>query len=255
MNTPLVVGNWKMHGSQAECAALARQIVRALGKQRGQSSASVVIAPPFTALTAAARAIKNSSVGLAAQNCHWEERGAFTGEVSPVMLSELGCGYVILGHSERRHIFHETDLEIQKRLGAALRAGMRAILCVGETLDERQSGQTFKVIGQQLRIALKGMVKDGINQVEIAYEPVWAIGTGQNATSTQVAQVHKRIRQALVKAFGSDGETVRILYGGSVKPENAKELADTPDVAGFLVGGASLKVETFMPIVRAFSHK
>lgn len=254
MSTPLVVGNWKMHGSQAECVALARAIVRALNKQRGR--ARVAIAPPFTALAATARAVKNSSVGLAAQNCHWEERGAYTGEVSPTMLRELGCGFVIVGHSERRHVFHEADLEIQKRLGAALRCGMRAILCVGETLDERQSGQTFKVISQQLRIALKGLVKDGINQLEIAYEPVWAIGTGQNATSTQVAQVHKRIRQFLVKSFGpSQGTNIRILYGGSVKPENALELAETPEVAGFLVGGASLKAETFMPIVQAFSRQ
>lgn len=254
MSTPLVVGNWKMHGSQAECVALARAIVRALSKQRGH--ASVVIAPPFTALAAAARAVKNSPVGLAAQNCHWEDHGAYTGEVSPTMLRDLGCGFVILGHSERRHVFHETDLEIQKRLGAALRCGLRAILCVGETLDERQSGQTFKVIGQQLRIALKGLAKDVINQLEIAYEPVWAIGTGQNATSAQVAQVHKRIRQLLVKSFGpSQGSNVRILYGGSVKAENAMELAVTPEVSGFLVGGASLKAETFMPIVQASSRQ
>lgn len=254
MSTPLVVGNWKMHGSQAECVALTRSIVRALSKQRGH--ASVVIAPPFTALAAVARAVKKSSVGLAAQNCHWEERGAYTGEISPTMLRELTCGFVILGHSERRHVLHETDLEIQKRLGAALHSGLRAILCVGETLDERQSGQTFKVIGRQLRIALKGLGKDGIDHLEIAYEPVWAIGTGQNATSAQVAQVHKRIRQFLVKSYGpSQGGNVRILYGGSVKPENALELAGTPEVAGFLVGGASLKAETFMPIVHAFSRQ
>lgn len=254
MSTPLVVGNWKMHGGQAECVALARAIVRAAGKQR--SAASIVIAPPFTALAAAARAVKNSSLVLAAQNCHWDERGAFTGEVSPTMLSELGCGYVILGHSERRHLFHETDAEIKKRLGAVLRAGMRAILCVGETLDQRQRGETFQVIGQQLRIALKDLVKDGIKQLEIAYEPVWAIGTGQNATPKQVEQVHKRIRQSLIRSFGqSQGGAVRILYGGSVKPENAKELAATSEVGGFLVGGASLKAETFMPIVAAFSRK
>jgi triosephosphate isomerase len=251
MKAPLVVGNWKMHGNQADCQALARAIVQGLKKQTAK--AEVAIAPPFTALAAVKKIIRGSKISLAAQNCHWQPFGAFTGEVSPSMISELGCDYVILGHSERRHIFHETDDVIARKIGPAVAHGMRAILCVGETLAERQAKQTAKVIIRQLRIALKGLGNDVIEKLEIAYEPVWAIGTGQNASPVQVNQVHQRIRKFLVDAFGATkGTQLRILYGGSVKAENAAELTELDSVNGLLVGGASLKAETFVPIVRAY---
>jgi len=251
MKAPLVVGNWKMHGNQADCQALARAIVQGLKKQTAR--AEVAIAPPFTALAAVKKIIRGSKISLAAQNCHWQPFGAFTGEVSPSMISELGCDYVILGHSERRHIFHEPDDVIARKIGPAVAHGMRAILCVGETLAERQAKQTAKVIIRQLRIALKGLGNDVIEKLEIAYEPVWAIGTGQNATPVQINQVHQRIRKFLVDAFGTTrGAQLRILYGGSVKAENAAELTELDSVNGLLVGGASLKAETFVPIVRAF---
>lgn len=251
MNAPLVVGNWKMHGGQAECLALARSVVRDLKKY--PCRALVALAPPFTALGAVRTALLEGDVQLAGQNCHWQESGAFTGEVSSGMLKDIGCEFVILGHSERRHIFGEADEMIARKVGAAIACDLRAILCVGETLEERRGGKTAKIIAQQLRSALKGLTKDAIEKLEIAYEPVWAIGTGQNATTTQVMQVHSRIRKFLAAGYGaSRGSRVRILYGGSVKPENAAELAEIEGVDGLLVGGASLKAETFCPIVRAF---
>ena len=254
MTRPLVVANWKMHGDQAQCALLSRQIVRALGRE--PAGAEVVLAPPFTSLNAVHRSLRGSKLMLAAQNCHWELQGAYTGEISPVMVRALGCDYVLVGHSERRHIFHETDEMIARKLTPILRQGMRAILCVGETLDEREARNTSLVIRRQLRIALKGLTKADIGNVEIAYEPVWAIGTGQNATPKQISQVHNQIRNSLTKWFGpSAGKQVRILYGGSVKPENVDSLVTVNDVNGLLVGGASLKSETFLPIIRAFSKQ
>jgi triosephosphate isomerase (TIM) len=251
MNDPLVVGNWKMHGGQAECLMLARAVVRDLKKN--PCRAVVALAPPFTALGSVGNAIRQAKVKLAAQNCHWHESGAFTGEISPGMLTDLGCEYVILGHSERRHLFGEGDEMIAHKVIAAIARNLRVILCVGETLEERRRGLTAKIIARQLRSALKGFTKDAIEKLEIAYEPVWAIGTGQNATTTQVNQVHRRIRKLLRASFGlSMGSRVRILYGGSVKPENAGELAALDEVDGLLVGGASLKGETFLPIVRVF---
>ncbi len=253
MSLPLVVGNWKMNGSQVECGELARAIVR--GLRKNGNATEVALAPPFTALGAVARALRGSAVKLAAQNCHWAESGAFTGEVSVPMLAESGCGYVILGHSERRHVLHETDEMIARKLAPVTARGMRAILCVGETLAERRGKLTGRVIARQLRAALKGCAKGVIDSLEIAYEPVWAIGTGQNASAVQVREVHVRIRRFLVKAFGRAGEEIRILYGGSVKPENAAELAGVDELNGFLVGGASLKAATFLPIIAAFRNK
>lgn len=254
MSTPLIVANWKMHGGQALCALLARQIVSGLRRQ--PASAEVVLAPPFTSLETVRRSLRGSTVKLAAQNCHWELQGAFTGEVSPVMVRELGCDYVIVGHSERRHILHESDEMIARKLAPIVTQGMRAILCVGETLDQRQTGKTSAVIRRQLRIALKGLTKADIAKVEIAYEPVWAIGTGQNATPKQINQVHRRIRVCLTQWFGpSAAKPLRILYGGSVKPENVNSLVVNKEINGLLVGGASLKSETFLPIIQAFSQK
>jgi triosephosphate isomerase len=242
-----------MYGDQAQCALLARQIVRAL--RRDPAKANVVLAPPFTSLNAVHRSLSGSNVKLAAQNCHWEAQGAYTGEISPNMVRELGCDYVIVGHSERRHLFHESNEMIARKLAPIMSQGMRAILCVGETLDERQSIKTAAVIRRQLRIALKGLTKTDIANVEIAYEPVWAIGTGQNATPKQISQVHSQIRSCLRRWFGPAAGKLRILYGGSVKPENVDSLVAVEEINGLLVGGASLKSETFLPIIRAFSHK
>jgi triosephosphate isomerase len=248
MTPPLVVGNWKMYGIQAECRDLARGVARGL-KRRGRQI-HVALAPPNTALETVKRVIAGSQIRLAAQDCHWEDRGAFTGEVSAVMLKDIGCEFVILGHSERRHILNESDLVVAKKVHAALRNGLRPVLCVGETLAERQTGRTAAIVKRQLRIALKGLEKSAIDNIEIAYEPVWAIGTGLNATSEQIARVHGRIRQFLKASFGNPaGSAVRILYGGSVKPENAAEIFRTTEVNGLLVGGASLKAETFLSII------
>jgi len=252
MITPLVVGNWKMNGGQAACIELARQTVRLLKNQA--AGAEVALAPPFTALASVGQALRKSAVKLAAQNSHWAESGAFTGEVSAAMLGEIGCHYVILGHSERRHLFHESDDMIARKVAPVLAHGMRAILCVGETLSERRRKKTINVVTAQLDSALKGLAKDVIDKFEIAYEPVWAIGTGQNATAEQVDQVHSSIRAYLKSSFGnSKGRAVRILYGGSVKPENALTLAAIDEVNGLLVGGASLNAESFISIVQAFS--
>jgi triosephosphate isomerase len=245
---PLIVGNWKANGLRAEARNLAGAIVqRILNKA---ASVELGLAPPFTALADVRQVIDNSAIKLAGQNCHWADNGAFTGEITAPMLVDLGCEMVIIGHSERRHIFNETDEAIAKKLEAALRHRLRPILCVGETLPERQAGQAAAVIERQLQAALKGLGQNAIENFEIAYEPVWAIGTGHNATSAQIRDIHARIREFLQRTFGSrSGETVRILYGGSVKPENAAEILRTPDVNGLLVGGASLQAETFLPIV------
>lgn len=248
--TPLVVGNWKMHGTLAEASTLARGVVNGA---RDVSGVELVLAPPFTSLPTVAAITRDSAIALAAQNAHWEMRGAFTGEVSPEMLRELGCRYVILGHSERRHIFMETDEMIAKKIPAAIAAGLQPILCVGETLDERQADKTDAVVSRQLTSALKGLDKGVIKSVSVAYEPVWAIGTGHNATPQQVEEVHRGVRRLLAQLWHKEhAGNCRVLYGGSVKPENAAELAAVPDVDGFLVGGASLQAESFLKIARAF---
>lgn len=254
MRTPLVIGNWKMNGILREASSLARGIAQEIRKKPFR--ASIVLAPPATALTLVQREIRSSAISLAGQNCHWQESGAFTGETSPVMLRDVGCQYVITGHSERRHIFHEDDDIVAKKVAAALRNDLRAILCVGETLTERTEGSTMKIITRQLRSALKGLSKNVIRRVEVAYEPVWAIGTGRNADPAQIAEVHGRIRRFLAKTFGqTEANQVRILYGGSVNPENATQLAETSDVDGLLVGGASLNGRSFIAVLRCFDSK
>jgi triosephosphate isomerase (TIM) len=254
MNQPLVVGNWKMNGTLSQASDLAGAIVQDITQKN--SEAALVLAPPATALVQVQQRIAASGISLAGQNCHWEDTGAFTGEISPVMLRDVGCTYVILGHSERRHVFHESDQTIAKKLPAAMRNNLRPILCIGETLDEREGGRTMQVITRQLQIALKELKKNDIGNIEIAYEPVWAIGTGRNADPNQIAEVHGWIRRYLTSSFDeSSGTCVRILYGGSVKPENANELAKTSEVNGLLVGGASLKPETFLPVIRCFDNE
>jgi triosephosphate isomerase (TIM) len=251
MTPSLVVGNWKMNGSQADCLQLARKISHDV--KSNPAPVQVVVAPPFTALAAVGAALHDSEVQLAAQNCHWHLSGAFTGEVSPSMLKELGCEFVILGHSERRHIFHESNDMIAQKIKPVIAQAMRPILCVGETLEERQSQQTFEIIERQLESALKGLGNDAIENIEIAYEPVWAIGTGHNATPEQIREAHAHIRRFVNASFGRSSNGMRILYGGSVKPDNAAMIAGIDEVNGLLVGGASLQAESFLPIVRAFS--
>jgi triosephosphate isomerase (TIM) len=254
MNPPLVVGNWKMNGGPKASLELARKISNQL--QKRPTSAQVALAPPFTALLTVKKVVEKARLELAAQNCYTEDSGAFTGEISPAMLREVGCSSVIVGHSERRHIFCEGDDTIAQKVAAVIRHGMRPILCVGETIDERKGDQTSAVIARQLDSALKGIAEDAIDKVEIAYEPVWAIGTGLNATAEQIRETHAQIRNFLINCSDrKKGQHVRILYGGSVKPDNAEMIARIESVNGVLVGGASLMADSFLEIIRAFSVK
>ena len=216
----------------------------------GKTDVEVVLGPPFTALHAVGGAIKGSGIALAAQNMHWEPKGAFTGEVSPVMLKDAGCAYVIIGHSERRQFFGETDATVNKKLAAAYANGLIPIMCVGETLDGRERGDAFKVIETQLAGGLKDVGPKQAEATVIAYEPVWAIGTGKTATPRQAQEVHAFIRGWLRKAYGDAvAANIRIQYGGSVKPDNVKELMACEDIDGALVGGASLKADSFSALV------
>jgi triosephosphate isomerase len=247
---PVVAGNWKMHKTAGEAQALARELRNALGVVRDQ--VEVVLAPPFTALYPVSKAVEDSNLAVAAQNCHAEAQGAFTGEVSAPMLKELGCRFVILGHSERRQLFGETDEGVNRKAKAVLAAGMLPIVCVGETLQEREAGRTLEIVSRQLAGGLAGLDGAAVGRLVIAYEPVWAIGTGRTATSAQAQEVHAHIRGWVAQAFGREAAaSVRIQYGGSVKPDNAAELLGQPDVDGALVGGASLKASDFAAIVKA----
>ncbi|NOK17093.1 triose-phosphate isomerase [Corallococcus carmarthensis] len=246
----IVAGNWKMNKTVPEALALVRELrgaVAALGDK-----VEVAIAPPFVALQPLHVALEGAPLQLAAQNCHWESSGAFTGEISAPMLAELGCAYVIVGHSERRQFFGETDATVNKRAKAVKAAGMTPIVCVGETLAERESNQTLAVVERQVRGALEGFSGADVATFVMAYEPVWAIGTGRTATTAQAQEVHAAIRGLLARLYdeGTAGR-VRIQYGGSVKPDNAAELLGQPDVDGALVGGASLKAADFVAIVKA----
>ncbi len=243
-----VCGNWKMHKTAAEARALLKDL-RALAE--GQAAeVEVAVAPPFTALAAAAEALRGSTIELAAQNVNAEPQGAFTGEVSAGMLAEAGVRYVIVGHSERRQLFGETDDGVRRKVGAVLGAGMRPIVCVGEILAEREGGRTLEVVGRQVRGALAGLPAAAVAALTVAYEPVWAIGTGKTASSAQAQEVHAAIRALLRDLAGGSADAVRIQYGGSVKPDNARELMAQPDVDGALVGGASLKAQDFVQIVK-----
>ncbi len=237
-----------MHNTGAESVAL---VSRLTGMLSGLSGVDVVVAPPFTALAAVAAALKDSSISLAAQNMFWEEKGAFTGEISPIMLKEAGCAYIIIGHSERRQYFHETDETVNRRLKTALRAALIPIVCVGETLAEREADKTFGIIERQIRSGLIDLSLDEIGKVIIAYEPVWAIGTGRTATPEQAQEVHGFIRKLIAQLFSREiADRMRILYGGSVKPDNIDQLMAQEDIDGALVGGASLQAEDFARIAR-----
>jgi triosephosphate isomerase len=240
----IVAGNWKMHNTIAESIALARAVKEGTA---GLKNGEVVVAPPFTALHSVGEALKGSAVTLAAQNMFFEDKGAFTGEVSPVMLKDAGCTYVIVGHSERRKYFLESDETVNLKVKKALISGLKAIVCVGETDEDRQQGVTQTVVARQVRGALSGI--EEMNDIVVAYEPVWAIGTGKVATSAQAEDVHAFIRRLLKERYGSAADDVRILYGGSVTKDNIAELAAIEDIDGALVGGASLKPEGFLGII------
>lgn len=246
MRTPVIAGNWKLFKSIAESIALVDGLKPLVDKNR---DVEIVVAPVFTALNRVSEALRGSNINLAAQDCFWEEEGAFTGEVAPKLLKDAGCSHVIIGHSERRQYFGETDATVNKKAKAAISAGLTAIVCVGETLEERESGRTFSVIETQIQGSLDGIPAETLANVIIAYEPVWAIGTGKTASDDQAQEVHSFIRGLLSRLSGvTAAENVRILYGGSVKPDNVKGLMAQPDIDGALVGGASLKADSFAAI-------
>jgi triosephosphate isomerase len=245
---PFMAGNWKMNKTTGEAIDLVRELKAAISGVKG---VEVAVAPPFTALYAVCKELEGSSIRLAAQNLYWEEKGAFTGEVSPLMLKEVGCHYVIIGHSERRQFFGETDETVNRRIKAALAQGLKVIFCIGETLKEREEGKTFSVIERQVEDGLKNLIDKEMKNMVIAYEPVWAIGTGKTATPGQAEEVHRFIRGKIEKLYSREvSEEIRIQYGGSVTPENIKGLMEQANIDGALVGGASLKAESFSKIVR-----
>jgi len=250
MRKTIIAGNWKMYKTVVEAIDLANGLKRELFKLEGQDI-DIVICPAFTALSEVLEVIVDSNIQLGAQDVYWQDEGAFTGEVSPVMLKDIGCKFVIIGHSERRQYFGETNESVNNKIKAALRHNLTPIVCVGETLSQRESGSTFKVLDDHIENGLKDITDTDILKIVIAYEPVWAIGTGKNATPQQAQEAQKYIRDLLRKMYNNDiAYTVRIQYGGSVKPENITELMSQPDVDGALVGGASLKIETFAEIVK-----
>lgn len=245
----MIAGNWKMNLTLEQSTSLVKTIAEECADLKG---VEVLVAPPFTALSTVRKAIDGTAILLGAQNMHWELEGAYTGEVSPKMLIEAGCSYVILGHSERRNLFFETNKMINLKTSAAISSGLIPIVCIGETLDQRERGQTSEVIREQLEGSLKNL-KERKNipaSTVLAYEPVWAIGTGKTATPEQAQEVHQFIRQWLDENFDPNtAEAIRILYGGSVNPGNIKELMSMPDIDGALVGGASLKADSFLAII------
>jgi len=244
---PIIAGNWKMHKTLPEASDFIERLKAHLPKSLDRE---VIIAPPFTVLNVVSEKAKGSSIKVSAQNMHWEGKGAYTGEVSAQMIVSCGCTHVILGHSERRTLFGETDADINRKIGAALAAGLKPIFCIGETLAEREAEETFKVIERQLNEGLKNISFDGIKLIVIAYEPVWAIGTGRTASPEQAQEVHHLIRNFLTKTYGKDiAAEIPILYGGSVNPGNIDSLMAERDVNGALVGGASLEVESFLRII------
>ncbi len=244
---PLIAGNWKMYKTVGEAVAAARALAELTA---GASDVDVMIAPPFTALAMVSEALEASPIATGAQNLHWESEGAFTGEIAPDMIRTAGCRYVIIGHSERRQLFGETDQAVNRKVRAALAAGLIPVFCIGETEGEREAEQTFSVLDKQVRLGLEGLSLQTPGDIVVAYEPVWAIGTGKTATREQAQEAHAFIRQLLGKLYGEDmAEAIRILYGGSVKPNNIAELINMADIDGALVGGASLEPETFARIV------
>jgi len=243
---PIIAGNWKMHMTVPEAAALVDGLLPGCS---GRKDVEVILGPAFTALHAVCAKVTGTGIGVAAQNMYHEPKGAFTGEVSPGMLKDAGCTHVLVGHSERRQYFGETDALLNKKLVAALENGIIPIFCIGETLDERESDRAFEVIGKQMDGGLEGFSAEQAGKIVVAYEPVWAIGTGRTATPEQAQEVHAFIRGRLNERFGGMAATIRILYGGSVKPDNVKDLMSREDIDGALVGGAALKADSFQALV------
>ena len=247
MRRPLIAGNWKMYTDPSSASELAGKLKSTLGNC---SWADIAVFPPFTSIHAVVASLGNSNIGVGGQNIFWEKEGAFTGEISPAMLKKAGCKWAIIGHSERRTYFGEKDSTVLKKTLVALESDLSPIVCIGETLEQRESGITERVIHEQLLSGLKSI--DDISRVTIAYEPVWAIGTGRNALPEQAGKVHAYIRSLIADKWGDHiGESIRILYGGSVKPDNSKSLWNEKDIDGFLVGGASLKSESFLAIAES----
>lgn len=248
MRTPIIAGNWKMNMTRND----AIDLVKGLGKAiEGVEGVEVVVCPPFTGLDAAGQVCKDFGIGLGAQNMHWEASGAFTGEISPLMIKDLGCKYVIIGHSERRQYFGETNETVNAKVKAALANGLIPIMCVGETLEQREEGITDRVCREQVLEGLQGIEAGKLKELVVAYEPVWAIGTGKSASAKDAEHVINYIRSVLAEQLGIDiARKIRIQYGGSVKPDNVEELMAQPNIDGALVGGASLKADSFAGIVR-----
>jgi len=247
MRRPVIAGNWKMYKTVKEAVQFVEQLRPLV---QNSSHCDIVVAPPFTALSETVRATRGSNIAVSAQDLHWEKEGAFTGEISPSMLADVGCAYTIIGHSERRQFFGETNQTVNRKIRATLGVRLIPIVCVGETLAEREANQTRQVIQTQCSEGLAGLTVDDISRIIVAYEPVWAIGTGRTATPDIAAEVHRYIRDLARKFFGEgSARELRILYGGSVKPDNIKGLMAQEDIDGALVGGASLKVESFAALV------
>lgn len=247
MRKPVIAGNWKLFNKTSEAVALVSALTPLVKNSQG---VEIVVAPVFTALGKVHEALAGTNVMLAAQDCFWEEEGAFTGEVAPGMLVDIGCSHVIIGHSERRQYFSETDATVNKKIKAATNVGLTVLFCIGETLDEREAGKTFDILRTQITGGLSGIAADFSARIVIAYEPVWAIGTGKTATNEQAQEAHAFIRGVVAELYGQGtADAIRILYGGSVKPENAAGLMAQPDIDGALVGGASLKADSFAAIV------
>lgn len=248
MRKPIVVGNWKMNKTVQEAVNLVSELKPLIADV---SDVEVAVAPPFTALLAVSREIHGTHIGLSAQDVSWEKEGAFTGEVSVSMLKDVGCRFVIVGHSERRQYFGESDTWVNQKITAALGGGLQPIVCVGESLEQRDSGKAFSIVGTQIKGCFDGLSPENMETITIAYEPVWAIGTGKTATAEQAEEMHREIRAILEEMFGKPtAEDVRIQYGGSVNTDNVADLMGKPDIDGALVGGASLKADSFSGIVK-----
>jgi len=247
MRIPLLAGNWKMNKTVSEGVALVEALIQGMD---GVSEREVLVCPPFTALYPLKTTIENTPIKLGAQNMYFEDSGAYTGDISPLMLKDVGCTYVIIGHSERRQIFGEDDTMINRKIHTALKHGLRAIMCVGESKPQRDAGQAENIVVAQVRAGLQNITAEQMSEVVVAYEPIWAIGTGDTATPDDAQAMHAAIRTTLTALYGADtAQTVRIQYGGSVKPDNVDELMAQPDIDGALVGGASLKASDFLRIV------
>ena len=247
MRTPFIAGNWKMFKTVHDAVVFVKEL-RSLVKD--VKDVEIVVAPPFTAIHPAAEAARNTNIAVAAQDLYWEREGAFTGEVSAAMIKEAGAEFVIVGHSERRRLFGETDVIVSRKARAAIGGGLTPIVCIGETLEQRERDETLAVLDRQIKDGLEGLTAEQVSELVVAYEPVWAIGTGRNATAAQAGEAHAHIRTRLRQWFGAEvADRCHVIYGGSVKPDNIREIIAEPDVDGALVGGASLDVNSFADIV------